>query len=50
MARRSATGRRFEQVNEMYIFTVRDAKLVSAVGVEDNLARMRQLGITPRTE
>jgi predicted ester cyclase len=46
----SATGRRFEQVNEIYIFTVRDGKLVSAVGVEDNLARLRQLGITPRTE
>jgi predicted ester cyclase len=45
-----ATGRRFEQVSEIYIFTVRDGKLVSAVGVEDNLARMRQLGITPRTE
>jgi predicted ester cyclase len=41
----SATGRRFEQVNEIYIFTVRDGKLVSAIGVEDNLTRMRQLGI-----
>ena len=40
-----ATGRRFEQVNEIYIFTVRDGKLVSAVGVEDNLTRMRQLGL-----
>ena len=45
-----ATGRRFEQVNEIYIFVVRDGKLVSAIGVEDNLTRMRQLGITPRTE
>jgi predicted ester cyclase len=41
-----ATGRRFEQVNEIYIFAVRDGKLVSAIGVEDNLNRMRQLGIT----
>ena len=42
-----ATGRRFEQVNEIYIFTIRDGKLVSALGVEDNLTRMRQLGIGP---
>jgi steroid delta-isomerase-like uncharacterized protein len=40
-----ATGRRFEQVDEIYIFTVRDGKLVSALGVEDNLTRMRQLGL-----
>jgi predicted ester cyclase len=39
------TGRRFEDVNEIYIFHVRDGKLASAVGVEDNLSRMRQLGI-----
>jgi predicted ester cyclase len=39
------TGRRFENVDEIYIFHVRDGKLSSAVGVEDNLARMRQLGI-----
>lgn len=45
-----ATGRRFEQVNEIYIFTVRAGRLISAVGVEDNLTRMRQLGITPQTE
>ena len=42
-----ATGRRFERVNEIYIFTVRDGKLISALGVEDNLTRMRQLGIRP---
>jgi predicted ester cyclase len=45
-----ATGRRFENVDEIYIFGVRDGKLVSALGVEDNLARLRQLGITPRIE
>jgi predicted ester cyclase len=39
------TGRRFENVDEIYIFQVRDGKLSSAVGVEDNLSRMRQLGI-----
>jgi predicted ester cyclase len=42
-----ATGRRFEQVNEIYVFGIREGKLVSAVGVEDNLTRMRQLGIVP---
>ena len=42
---RAPTGRRFEDVDEIYIFTVRNGKLSSAVGVEDNLSRMRQLGI-----
>jgi predicted ester cyclase len=42
-----ATGRRFEKVDEVYIFHVQDGKLASAVAVEDNLSRMRQLGIRP---
>jgi len=42
-----ATGRRFERINEIYIFEVRGGKLISALGVEDNLTRMRQLGINP---
>jgi predicted ester cyclase len=40
-----ATGRRFERVDEIYIFRLEQGKLVSALGVEDNLARLRQLGI-----
>ena len=40
-----ATGRRFDGVDEIYIFHVQDGKLSSAIGVEDNLTRMRQLGI-----
>ncbi len=40
------TGRRFENVDEIYIFEVREGKLSSAIGVEDNLSRMRQLGMT----
>ena len=44
-----ATGRRFENVDEIYIFGVRDGRLVSALGVEDNLSRLRQLGITVQT-
>jgi predicted ester cyclase len=42
---RPPTGRRFENIDEIYIFRVRDGKLVSAIGVEDNLARIRQLGL-----
>ena len=37
------TGRRFENVDEIYIFKVHDGKLVSAYAVEDNLDRLRQL-------
>ena len=42
-----ATSRRFEGVDEIYIFRVKDGKLASAIGVEDNLSRMRQIGIRP---
>jgi predicted ester cyclase len=42
------SGRRFEGVHEIYIFEIESGKLVSALGVEDNLSRMRQLGIGPR--
>ena len=44
-----ATGRRFENVDEIYVFCVQDGRLVSALGVEDNLSRLRQLGIPFRT-
>jgi predicted ester cyclase len=39
------TGRRFEDVDEIYLFRVEGGRLVAAQGVEDNLARLRQLGI-----
>jgi len=40
------SGRRFADVDEIYIFRVRDGKLDSALAVvEDNLARLRQLGL-----
>ena len=39
------TGRRFEAVDEIYIFEVRDGRLVDAVAVEDNLSRLAQLGL-----
>jgi predicted ester cyclase len=44
------TGRRFEDIDEVYIFRVQNGRLTSAVGVEDNLTRMKQLGIQPRSE
>ena len=42
---RPPSGRRFQDVDEIYIFRVRDGKLTGATGVEDNLGRMRQLGL-----
>lgn len=40
------TGRRFEAIDEIYVFRVEDGKLASAlVVVEDNLTRLRQLGL-----
>ena len=40
------TGRRFEAVDEVYIFRVEDGKLASALAVvEDNLTRLKQLGL-----
>jgi len=42
------TGRRFEDVDEIYVFRVEGGMLSSATAaVEDNLTRMRQLGIDP---
>jgi predicted ester cyclase len=43
------TGRRFEGIDEVYIFRVQNGRLTSAVGVED-LTRMKHLGIQPRSE
>jgi predicted ester cyclase len=42
---RPPSGRRFQDVDEIYIFRVSNGKLVAATGVEDNLSRMRQLGL-----
>jgi predicted ester cyclase len=39
------TGRHFHDVDEIYIFRVSGGKLAGAFGVEDNVARMRQLGL-----
>ena len=39
------TGRRFEAVDEVYIFRLSGGKIVDAWGVEDTLGRMEQLGL-----
>jgi predicted ester cyclase len=39
------TGRRFEDIDEIYVFRVREGKLVEAIAVEDTATRKRQLGL-----
>lgn len=39
------TGRRFEHVDEVYIFRLSEGRIVQAWGIEDNLARLEQLGL-----
>ena len=42
------SGKRFEDIDEIYIFRVRDGKLTAFTAVEDNLTRLRQLGFEVR--
>jgi hypothetical protein len=39
------TGRRFERVDEVYIFRVVDGRITEAWGLEDTPSRERQLGL-----
>ncbi len=39
------TGRRFRNIAEVYIFTIRDGRIAAAWGLEDTHTRMQQLGI-----
>jgi predicted ester cyclase len=39
------TGRRFERVDEVYIFRVAGGRIAEAWGLEDTLSRERQLGL-----
>jgi predicted ester cyclase len=39
------TGRRFERVDEVSIFRFRDGRIAAAWTLEDNLSRLRQLGL-----
>jgi predicted ester cyclase len=41
------TGRRFERVDEVYFFRVRDGRIAEAWGLEDTRSRERQLGLAP---
>lgn len=41
------TGNRMDKVDEVYFLRVRDGKFVEFWGMEDNLGRLRQLGIDP---
>jgi predicted ester cyclase len=43
-----ATGRRFEDVAEVYFFRVVDGRIVRAWGLEDTQERLRQLGLSQR--
>jgi predicted ester cyclase len=43
---RPPTGRRFEGIDEIYVFSVEGGKLAAALAVvEDNLTRLQQLGL-----
>ena len=39
------TGRRFERVDEVSIFRLREGRIVHAWALEDTLGRLRQLGL-----
>jgi predicted ester cyclase len=41
----AATGRRFEKIDEVYIFRIRDGRIVDAWGIEDTYTRLKQLGL-----
>ena len=41
------TGRRFEAVDEVYVFRIDDGRIVDAWGLEDTPSRLRQLGLPP---
>jgi len=41
------TGRRFEKIDEVYIFRVNEGRIVQAWGIEDTPKRLEQLGLEP---
>jgi predicted ester cyclase len=41
------TGRRFEDVDEVYFFTFSGDRIAAIWGIEDTLDRFRQLGLEP---
>ena len=42
---REPTGRRFEDVDEVYFFRTEGGRLADGWGLEDTLSRLRQLGL-----
>ena len=46
---RAPTGRRFEQVDEVSIFRFHEGRIAQVWSLEDNLGRLRQLGLTDET-
>jgi len=40
------TGRRFERVEEVYFFRIREGRIASVWGLEDASERLRQLGLS----
>jgi predicted ester cyclase len=40
------TGRRFEDIAEVYFFRLEDGRIVELWGLEDTAERLRQLGLT----
>jgi predicted ester cyclase len=42
----AASGRRFENVDEVYFFEFEGGRIANAWGIEDTLDRLRQLGLT----
>lgn len=40
------TGRRFEHVDEVYFFEIRNGKIARAWGLEDTHSRLKQLGLS----
>jgi predicted ester cyclase len=43
----AATGRRFEDVDEVYFFSFEGDRIAAVWGIEDTLDRFRQLGLEP---
>jgi predicted ester cyclase len=41
------TGRRFDRVDEVYIFRIVEGHITEAWGLEDTISRERQLGLRP---
>ena len=41
------TGRRFEDIDEVYFFRIADGRITAGWGLEDTLGRFEQLGLRP---